>query len=74
MKNIIERLSISKDTKISLRSDNPAIENEPLMQRWYSLMEETGIEDIVVGLNEYVDEEVSKEILEAIAMKYKINV
>jgi hypothetical protein len=74
MKTITERLSISKDTKISLRSDNPAIENEALMQRWYSLMEETGIEDIVVGLNEYVDEEVSKEILEAIAMKYKINV
>ena len=74
MKNITERLSISKDTKISLRSDNPAIENEALMQRWYSLMEETGIEDIVVGLNEYIDEEVSKEILEAIAMKYKINV
>jgi hypothetical protein len=74
MKNITERLSIYKDTKISLRSDNPAIENEALMQRWYSLMEETGIEDIVVGLNEYVDEEVSKEILEAIAMKYKINV
>lgn len=74
MKNITERLSISKDTKISLRSDNPAIENEALMQRWYRLMDETGIEDIVVGLNEYVDEEVSKEILEAIAMKYKINV
>jgi hypothetical protein len=74
MKTITERLSISKDTKISLRSDNPAIENEALMLRWYSLMEETGIEDIVVGLNEYVDEEVSKEILEAIAMKYKINV
>lgn len=74
MKNITERLSISKDNKISLRSDNPAIENEVLMQRWYSLMNETGIEDIVVGLNEYVDEEVSKEILEAIAAKYKINV
>jgi hypothetical protein len=74
MKTITERLSISKDTKISLRSDNPAIENEALMLRWYSLMEETGIEDIVIGLNEYVDEEVSKEILEAIAMKYKINV
>lgn len=52
MKNITERLSISKDTKISLRSDNPAIENEALMQRWYRLMDETGIEDIVVGLNE----------------------
>lgn len=74
MKNITERLSISKDTKISLRSENPGIENEALMQRWYSLMDETGIEDIVVGLNEYVDEEVSKEILEAIAAKYKINV
>lgn len=74
MKNITERLSISKDNKISLRSDNPAIENETLMQRWHSLMNETGIEDIVVGLNEYVDEEVSKEILEAIAAKYKINV
>jgi hypothetical protein len=74
MKTITERLSISKDTKISLRSDNPAIKNEALMQRWYSLMEETGIEDIVVGLNEYVDEEVSKEILEAIASKYKINI
>lgn len=74
MKNITERLAISKDTKISLRSDNPAIENEALMQRWYSLMNEIGIEDVVVGLNDYVDEEVSKEILEAIAAKYKINV
>lgn len=74
MKNITERLAISKDNKVSLRSDSPAIENEALMQRWYSLMNETGIEDIVVGLNEYVDEEVSKEILEAIATKYQINV
>ncbi len=74
MKTITERLSISKDTKISLRSNSPAIENDALMQRWYSLMDETGIEDIVVGLNEYVDEEVSKEILEAIATKYKINI
>ena len=74
MKTITERLSISKDTKISLRSDSPAIENDALMQRWYSLMDETGIEDIVVALNEYVDEEVSKEILEAIATKYKINI
>lgn len=74
MKSIIERLSISKDTKISLRSDNPAIKNEDLMQRWYSLMDKTGIEDIVIGLNEFVDEDVSKEILEAIAAKYKINV
>lgn len=74
MKHITERLSISKDTKISLRSNSPAIENEALMLRWYSLMDETGIEDIVVGLNEYVDEEVSKEILESIAMKYQINI
>lgn len=74
MKHITERLSVSKDNKISLRSDSPAIENEVLMQRWYSLMNETGIEDIVIGLNEYVDEEVSKEILEAIAKKYKINI
>ena len=74
MKSILERLSISKDTKISLRSDNPAIGNEDLMQRWYSLMNEIGIEDIVVGLNEFVDEDVSKEILEVIAAKYKINV
>ena len=44
------------------------------MQRWYSLMDKTGIEDIVIGLNEFVDEDVSKEILEAIAAKYKINV
>ena len=44
------------------------------MQRWYSLMDETGIEDIVVGLNEYVDEDISMEILEAIAAKYKINI
>jgi hypothetical protein len=48
MKTITERLSISKDNKISLRSDSPAIKNEALMQRWYSLMDETGIEDIVV--------------------------
>ena len=74
MKNITERLSISKDNKIGLCSDSPGIENEALMQRWYSLMDEIGIEDVVVGLNEYVDEEVSKEILEAIAAKYKINV
>lgn len=74
MKHITERLSISKDNKISLRSDSPAIENEALMQRWYSLMDEIGIEDVVVGLNEFVDEDVSKEILEAIATKYKINV
>lgn len=73
MRNIKERLSVSANN-ISLRSDNPAIENEALMQRWYRLMDETGIEDIVVGLNEYVDEEVSKEILEAIASKYKINI
>lgn len=73
MRNIKERLSVSPNN-ISLRSDNPAIENEALMQRWYRLMDETGIEDIVVGLNEYVDEEVSKEILEAIASKYKINI
>ena len=74
MKNITEKLSISKNTKVSLRSDNPAIKNKELMQRWYSLMDETGIEDIVVGLNEYVDEDISTEILEAIAAKYKINV
>lgn len=74
MKNITEKLYASKDTKISLRSDSPAIENEALMKKWYSLMNETGIEDIVIGLNEYVDEEVSKEILEAIATKYKINI
>lgn len=73
MRNIKERLSVSANN-ISLRSDNPAIENETLMQRWYRLMDETGIEDIVIGLNEYVDEEVSKEILEAIAAKYKINI
>jgi hypothetical protein len=73
MRNIKERLSVSANN-ISLRSDNPAIENEALMQRWYRLMDETGIEDIVIGLNEYVDEEVSKEILEAIASKYKINI
>jgi hypothetical protein len=73
MKNIKERLSISANN-ISLRSDNPAIENEALMQRWYRLIDQTGIEDIVIGLNEYVDEEVSKEILEAIASKYKINI
>lgn len=73
MRNIKERLSVSANN-ISLRSDNPAIENETLMQRWYRLMDETGIEDIVIGLNEYVDEEVSKEILEAIASKYKINI
>lgn len=73
MRNIKERLSVSANN-ISLRSDNPAIENEALMQRWYRLMDETGIEDIVIGLNEYVDEEISKEILEAIANKYKINI
>ena len=73
MRNIKERLSISPNN-ISLRSDNPALENETLMQRWYRLMDQTGIEDIVIGLNEYVDEEVSKEILEAIASKYKINI
>lgn len=73
MRNIKERLSVSANN-ISLRSDNPAIENEALMQRWYRLIDETGIEDIVIGLNEYVDEEVSKEILEAIASKYKINI
>jgi hypothetical protein len=73
MRNIKERLSVSANN-ISLRSDNPAIENEALMQRWYRLMDETGIEDIVIGLNEYVDEEVSKEILEVIASKYKINI
>lgn len=73
MRNIKERLSVSPNN-ISLRSDNPAIENEVLMQRWYSLIDQTGIEDIVIGLNEYVDEEVSKEILEAIASKYKINI
>ena len=74
MKSIIERLTVSKDNNISLRSDNPAIKNEDLMQRWYSLMDKTGIEDIVIGLNEFVDEDVSKEILEAIAAKYKINI
>ena len=37
-------------------------------------MAETGIEDIVVGLNEYVDEDISTEILEAIAAEYNINV
>lgn len=73
MRNIKERLSVSANN-ISLRSDNPAIENETLMQRWYRLIDQTGIEDIVIGLNEYVDEEVSKEILEAIASKYKINI
>lgn len=73
MRNIKERLSVSSNN-ISLRSDNPAIENEALMQRWYRLIDQTGIEDIVIGLNEYVDEEVSKEILEAIASKYKINI
>lgn len=73
MRNIKERLSVSANN-ISLRSDNPAIENEALMQRWYRLIDQTGIEDIVIGLNEYVDEEVSKEILEAIASKYKINI
>ena len=73
MRNIKERLSVSANN-ISLRSDNPALENEALMQRWYRLIDQTGIEDIVIGLNEYVDEEVSKEILEAIASKYKINI
>lgn len=73
MRNIKERLSVSANN-ISLRTDNPAIENEALMQRWYRLIDQTGIEDIVIGLNEYVDEEVSKEILEAIASKYKINI
>ena len=74
MKNKKKKLSISKNTKVSLRSDNPAIKNKELMQRWYSLMDETGIEDIVAGLNEYVDEDISTEILEAIAAKYKLNV
>lgn len=73
MRNIKERLSVSANN-ISLKSDNPALENEALMQRWYRLIDQTGIEDIVIGLNEYVDEEVSKEILEAIASKYKINI
>ena len=31
MKNITEKLSISKNTKVSLRSDNPAIKNKELM-------------------------------------------